>query len=119
MFTASDIALLKTKLKRILLLYGNVGEGKTTLVKEILPEFNIVSPTYNLYYQLSNNHETIWHFDFYLNKIDYNILIESFNSPDRIFIECVDKTWNPPILNIWKDEILKITLHNHMIIYNL
>lgn len=55
---------------KILLLYGEMGVGKTTLIKEICKELGIDdvthSPTFSLVneYQ-TNTGETVYHFDFY------------------------------------------------------
>ena len=61
------IASVKNK---TLLFYGEMGVGKTTLIKEICKQLgvldNISSPTFSLVneYQTKNN-ESIFHFDFY------------------------------------------------------
>lgn len=55
---------------KTLLFYGEMGVGKTTLIKEICKALNIDdvthSPTFSLVneYQTTNN-ETVYHFDFY------------------------------------------------------
>ncbi len=55
---------------KTLLFYGQMGVGKTTLIKEICKELgvvdNISSPTFSLVneYQASKN-EKVFHFDFY------------------------------------------------------
>ena len=55
---------------KILLFYGEMGVGKTTLIKEICRELGIEdvthSPTFSLVneYQ-TNTRETVYHFDFY------------------------------------------------------
>ncbi len=55
---------------KTLLFYGQMGVGKTTLIKEICKEMgvldNISSPTFSLVneYQTSQN-EKVFHFDFY------------------------------------------------------
>jgi len=55
---------------KTLLFYGQMGVGKTTLIKEICKQLgvldNISSPTFSLVneYQ-TNNNEKVFHFDFY------------------------------------------------------
>ena len=55
---------------KIFLFYGEVGAGKTTLIKKICKylkvEDNVTSPTFSIVnkYTYNNNH-TISHFDFY------------------------------------------------------
>ncbi|WP_439129633.1 tRNA (adenosine(37)-N6)-threonylcarbamoyltransferase complex ATPase subunit type 1 TsaE [Polaribacter sp.] len=68
----SEIAttLIASVKNKTLLFYGEMGVGKTTLIKEICKQLgvldNISSPTFSLVneYQTSKN-ETIFHFDFY------------------------------------------------------
>ena len=55
---------------KTLLFYGEMGVGKTTLIKEICKQLgvldNISSPTYSLVNEYQNSKkETIFHFDFY------------------------------------------------------
>lgn len=65
---ASEI-IVSTK-NKTLLFYGEMGVGKTTLIKEICKELgvldNISSPTFSLVneYQTQKN-EKVFHFDFY------------------------------------------------------
>ena len=55
---------------KTLLFYGNMGVGKTTLIKQICKELNVLdnisSPTFSLVneYQTKNK-EKVFHFDFY------------------------------------------------------
>ena len=68
----SEVAeeLISSAENKTLLFYGQMGVGKTTLIKEICKQLgifdNISSPTFSLVneYQSSNN-EKIFHFDFY------------------------------------------------------
>jgi tRNA threonylcarbamoyladenosine biosynthesis protein TsaE len=71
----SDIAdlILKEVSDKVLLFYGEMGVGKTTLIKEIVKQLGVddvvTSPTFSLVneYQ-SRKGETIYHFDFYRIK---------------------------------------------------
>jgi len=71
----SDIAdlIIKEVSDKVLLFYGEMGVGKTTLIKEIVKQLDVddvvTSPTFSLVneYQ-SRKGETIYHFDFYRIK---------------------------------------------------
>jgi tRNA threonylcarbamoyladenosine biosynthesis protein TsaE len=81
---AKDI--IKYSEHKVLLFHGEMGAGKTTLIKEICKELgsddSISSPTFSIvneYITLNNN--TIYHFDFYrINSEEeaYNIGIEDY-----------------------------------------
>ncbi|MBS9774445.1 MAG: tRNA (adenosine(37)-N6)-threonylcarbamoyltransferase complex ATPase subunit type 1 TsaE [Tenacibaculum sp.] len=71
---------------KILLFYGEMGAGKTTLIKEICKELNIEdvshSPTFSLVneYKTADNN-TVYHFDLYRIEDEeeaYNIGIEDY-----------------------------------------
>jgi tRNA threonylcarbamoyladenosine biosynthesis protein TsaE len=61
---------------KIIAFYGNMGAGKTTIIKAICKELGIeklvTSPTFALVNEYSNNQGLfIYHFDFYrINKVD-------------------------------------------------
>ncbi|MDA8596651.1 tRNA (adenosine(37)-N6)-threonylcarbamoyltransferase complex ATPase subunit type 1 TsaE [Flavobacteriaceae bacterium] len=55
---------------KILLFYGEMGVGKTTLIKEIFKELGVLdrvsSPTFSLVNEYeAKNQEIVYHFDFY------------------------------------------------------
>ena len=55
---------------KVLLFYGEMGVGKTTLIKEIVKQLgvldNVSSPTFSLVNEYhSENNEKVYHFDFY------------------------------------------------------
>ena len=62
--------IIATVAEKTLLFYGEMGVGKTTLIKEICSQLgvtdNISSPTFSLVneYQTTRN-EQVYHFDFY------------------------------------------------------
>jgi tRNA threonylcarbamoyladenosine biosynthesis protein TsaE len=61
------------------LFYAEMGAGKTTLIKEIIKQLgvtdNVSSPTFSLVNEyISNNNETIYHFDFYRIEIEEEVL---------------------------------------------
>lgn len=74
-YSLDELALIAKKVienatGKVLLFYGNMGVGKTTLIKEICKYLGVEdianSPTFSLvneYKTLNNN--TVYHFDFY------------------------------------------------------
>ena len=97
---------------KIFLFYGEVGAGKTTLIKKICKylkvEDNVTSPTFSIVnkYTYAKNH-TISHFDFYrVENIDevYNIgVYEYLDSSKFCFFE-----WPEVANEIFTDKHLKI-----------
>ncbi|MEQ9424297.1 MAG: tRNA (adenosine(37)-N6)-threonylcarbamoyltransferase complex ATPase subunit type 1 TsaE [Cyclobacteriaceae bacterium] len=93
---------------------GDLGAGKTTLIKYICNEMGVVdatsSPTFSLVneYQTMNG-ECIYHFDFYridTEKEAFNIgTMEYFDSGDYCFIE-----WPEKIPNLLPDQYLEISI---------
>jgi tRNA threonylcarbamoyladenosine biosynthesis protein TsaE len=74
-YSLQDLSLIASEIissakNKIFLFYGEMGVGKTTLIKEICKELkvqdSISSPTFSLVneYQTSTN-EKVFHFDFY------------------------------------------------------
>ena len=88
---------------RVLLFYGPMGSGKTTLIKEISKQLGVddvtSSPTFSLVNEYrSTSEETLYHFDFYrINSEEeaYDMGIEEyFDSQAWCFIEWPDKVEN-------------------------
>jgi tRNA threonylcarbamoyladenosine biosynthesis protein TsaE len=85
---AKDI--IKYSEHKVLLFHGEMGAGKTTLIKEICKELgsddSISSPTFSIVNEyITLNNDTIYHFDFYrINSIEeaYNIGIEDYFHTD-------------------------------------
>ncbi|MGB2129234.1 MAG: tRNA (adenosine(37)-N6)-threonylcarbamoyltransferase complex ATPase subunit type 1 TsaE [Flavicella sp.] len=102
----SEVAakILTASKHKTLLFYGEMGLGKTTLIKELVKQLGVKdtasSPTFSLVneYQ-SSNYETVYHFDFYrINNEEeaYDIGIEDyFNSDAWCLIE-----WPSSIKNL-------------------
>ena len=78
--------IIQKSTSKIILFHGDMGVGKTTLIKEICKilgtEDLISSPTFSIVNEyITSNDETIFHFDFY--RIDneeevYNIGVEDY-----------------------------------------
>ncbi|MCK5676864.1 MAG: tRNA (adenosine(37)-N6)-threonylcarbamoyltransferase complex ATPase subunit type 1 TsaE [Flavobacteriaceae bacterium] len=88
---------------KILLFYGEMGTGKTTLIKEIVKQLGVDdianSPTFSIVNEyLSRKGETIYHFDFYRIENEeevYDIGIEEyFYNNAWCFIEWPEKVEN-------------------------
>ena len=83
----------------IVLLYGELGVGKTTLIKELLKQLGvkgtISSPTYGLIHEYEGPKGPIYHMDCYrLNSIEeaINIGLEEYlDSDDLLLIEWPEK----------------------------
>ena len=99
---------------KILLFNGEMGAGKTTLIKEVVKQLGVEeiasSPTFSLVneYQIDNK-ETIYHFDFY--RIDseeeaFDIGIEDYLYSDAwCFIE-----WGNKVENLLPLDIVNINI---------
>ena len=95
----SDIIIPKIK-KNIVCLEGRMGAGKTTFIKSICTDLNVIgkisSPTFSLINEYkTKNEDLIYHFDFYRleNKEEaLNLGIEEyFYSPNLCLIEWASK----------------------------
>ena len=98
----------------IICFYGDLGSGKTTLIKEICRQRSVVdevkSPTFSIVNEyLSQKDETIYHFDFYrLMSLEeaYDIGVEEyFDSGNLVLIE-----WPELIHSILPDNRLEVIL---------
>ncbi len=84
---------------RVFAFYGNLGAGKTTLIKRFCETLGVTeavtSPTFNLVNEYLGESETIYHFDFYRIKSEieaYDIGIEEYlDSGAYCFIEWPEK----------------------------
>lgn len=110
--------------KKIVLLNGEMGVGKTTLVKAIAKllgvEENVSSPTFSIVNEYHGN-EVIFHFDFYRLEEEeeaYDFGIEEyFDSGNLCLLEWPEKISNLlPSSNLCLD--VQITLKNNRRIYN-
>ena len=95
--------ILDKKPHKVILFHGEMGVGKTTLIKHLAKELGVKgatsSPTFSLVneYQTTNN-QLVYHFDFYrLNKETEALDIgadEYFYSGNWCFIEWAEKIPN-------------------------
>ena len=92
----------------VLLFYGEMGVGKTTMIKELVKQMGsndvVSSPTFSLVNEYhTNSQEIIYHFDFYrindeTEALDIGIE-EYFDSPNWCLIEWPEKVKNLLPLN--------------------
>ena len=110
--------------KKIVLLNGEMGVGKTTLVKEIAKllgvEENVSSPTFSIVNEYHGN-EVIFHFDFYRLEEEeeaYDFGVEEyFDSGNLCLIEWPEKISNLlPASDLCLN--IQITLENNIRVYN-
>jgi len=97
---------------RIFLFYGDMGAGKTTLIKSLCKALgstdNITSPTFSIVNEYAGPNK-IYHFDFYRLKTQTEALDigceEYFYSGNYCFIE-----WPEKIPDLLPDHFVKIVL---------
>lgn len=117
-FNLQDLPVVAGKLlteasHKILLFYGEMGVGKTTLIKEIAKQLGVKgvinSPTFALVNEYKINNDKIYHFDFYrINKEEeaMDIGIEDYFFSDHwCLIE-----WPQNISNLLPTNSIKIEL---------
>lgn len=99
---------------KIWLFYGEMGSGKTTLIKEIcsLIKVNesVTSPTYSIVNEyVSDSGKKLYHFDFYRVRSEAEVLDigyeEYFYSDNSCFVE-----WPEKIPNLIPDIYLKVDI---------
>ena len=109
---AVDYILKHTKSK-VLLFYGEMGAGKTTLIKSLAKalksEDKVASPTFSLVNEYHTPHENIYHFDFDRLEDENEALdigIEEYlNSNNWIFIE-----WPQNVSSFLEKEFQKVDI---------
>jgi tRNA threonylcarbamoyladenosine biosynthesis protein TsaE len=111
---AELIDLLQKHSKKMVLFYGEMGAGKTTLINSILAQMGIEdhssSPTFSIVNEyFSVNYGTIYHFDFYRIKEEeeaYDIGVEEIFEEDAfVFIE-----WPERIENLLPTDAVSLTI---------
>jgi len=117
-YTLNDVdtvakQLINNVTTKTLLFYGDMGVGKTTLIKSIIENLgsldNVTSPTFSIVNEYQTENELIYHFDFYrINDIEeaYNFGIEDYlYSNNWCLIE-----WPERLQSILPKEVDKIEL---------
>lgn len=99
--TIDEVAksLLKSFKTKTVLLYGEMGVGKTTLINSLLKalgsEVKATSPTFSIVNEYKLKNDVVYHFDFYRIKNTVEVLdigIEEYlHSKNWIFIEWPEK----------------------------
>ena len=107
-------AIIKTHTNKVLLFYGDMGVGKTTLIKEIVKQLEVSdvvsSPTFSLVNEYKSlKGDTIYHFDFYRitdeeEALDMGVE-EYFDSNNWCLVE-----WPENIKNLLPFNAVKIQL---------
>ncbi|MEB0261715.1 MULTISPECIES: tRNA (adenosine(37)-N6)-threonylcarbamoyltransferase complex ATPase subunit type 1 TsaE [unclassified Mucilaginibacter] len=99
---------------RIFLFYGDMGAGKTTLIKALCSQLGVLdaatSPTFSIVNQYEGQDGPVYHFDFYRLK-DQNEALdmgyeEYFYSGNYCFIE-----WPEKIANLIPDSYTGVRIH--------
>jgi len=105
--------ILNNSSSKTYLFFGEMGVGKTTLIKALVKHLgsndNVSSPTYSLVNEYCADDKPIYHFDFYrINSIEevYDIGFEDYLTQDaHIIIE-----WPELIETLWPEKFVKIQL---------
>ena len=114
-----DVAktIISSSKSNILLFYGEMGAGKTTLVKSLTKELGVQetasSPTFSIVNEyISDNNEVLYHFDFYRLEKEEEALDLGFDEyltqGDWVFIEWPEKITSFLPLNAQKITITTI-----------
>ena len=111
----SQIVIDKIKTIRVILLRGELGSGKTTLVKSVLKKMGVndcvTSPTYSIVNEYDFSENIIYHFDLYrIEKIEELDIIgfeDYIYSQNICFIE-----WPEIVLNNIELQYLDIEIRN-------
>ncbi|WP_369908050.1 tRNA (adenosine(37)-N6)-threonylcarbamoyltransferase complex ATPase subunit type 1 TsaE [Mesonia sp. K7] len=113
-----DVAktIIENASSKTLLFYGDLGAGKTTLIKTIVcllgSDDIVTSPTFSLVNEYKNKKEIMYHFDFYRIENEdeaYDIGFEEyFTSGKWLFIE-----WPENISNILYGEAISIKIEKN------
>jgi len=118
-FTLDELELVSQKVidqhpSKVILFHGEMGVGKTTLIKQLCKTLGVTSATSSPTFSLVNEYETIdnqvvYHFDFYRLKNEMEALDmgadDYFYSGNWCFIE-----WAEKIPSLIPDEHAVITI---------
>lgn len=105
--------ILKNSESNVFLFFGEMGVGKTTLIKALVKALgsddNVSSPTYSLVNEYLAENKSIYHFDFYrINSIEevYDMGFEDYLSQDAIIII----EWPELIEPLWPEHFIRLDL---------
>lgn len=109
--------IIKVSSYKTLLFYGEMGAGKTTLIKELVKQIGskdrVSSPTFSLVNEYISENDYIYHFDFHRINTEeeaYDIGFEEYLDKNNwIFIEWPEKIKNLLPQNNTKISIVKKT----------
>jgi tRNA threonylcarbamoyladenosine biosynthesis protein TsaE len=110
--TIAEKIISAVKHKRVWCFYGEMGAGKTTLIKQICEKLGVTSdmtsPSFGIINEYkTNKNDTIFHFDFYRIKNESEALdlgiYEYLDSGKYCFLE-----WPENIDSLLDDDYLKI-----------
>lgn len=115
-----DLDLISEKLieqfkHKVVLFYGEMGNGKTTLIKQLCKKLGVnestSSPTFSIVNEYkTNDNKTIYHFDFYRIKDENEVLDfgyeEYLYSNNFCFIE-----WPEKIPNMLPENVIKVYIN--------
>ena len=116
----SKIILNNRKERDIICFYGEMGVGKTTLIKVICKELgiedNVSSPTFSIVNEyISSLGDSVYHFDFYRIKDEEEALDmgyeEYFFKNSLCFVE-----WPEKVSSLIPEEALKIKMYYRQLI---
>ena len=104
------IECIKNSNKKIILLNGTLGSGKTTLVKEFVKSCGIDETVTSPTFAIQNRYENIYHYDVYQKKEEFISLgiLEELEKDGVHFIEWGKEIEN--ILNSFGFEYVKINI---------
>jgi tRNA threonylcarbamoyladenosine biosynthesis protein TsaE len=99
----------------VILLRGDLGAGKTTLVKGIAEGFeaalaeDVTSPTFTLIHEYRGPHATLYHIDLY--RIDTEKELETLGIEDLLAPDCILLIeWGEKFPRLVRDRDIEITL---------
>jgi tRNA threonylcarbamoyladenosine biosynthesis protein TsaE len=87
--------VIKIANNKVFLFYGEMGAGKTTLIKELTKCLgstdNVSSPTFSIVNEYDTDNKSIYHFDLYRIEDQYDVMSFGFeeylDSGNWVFIE--------------------------------
>lgn len=116
--------LAKFESKRVFLLKGDLGAGKTTFIKVLCEQLGVEedmsSPTFSLINEYKGANGPVYHMDLYRLKDEmeaYDIGLEDIlDSGSYCFIE-----WPEKIYNLLSDDFVRVSIHvrDNLRIFNI